>query len=120
MCKKFTVFLNDISDEKSRKQPLKNLLKSATCMDVKSFLHKKICFVFTADDKPEMTMPKQINVKVTKQQNKHGHGSTRKCPIIDAGTATKVLNQDHIFIYICQERSAIVPLLYFDKFYDYS
>ena len=25
-------------------------------------------------------MPKQIDVKVTKPQNKHGHGRTRKCP----------------------------------------
>ena len=28
-----------------------------------------------------MTMPKQIDVKVTEPQNKHGHGRTRKCPI---------------------------------------
>ena len=28
-----------------------------------------------------MTMPKQIDVKVTKPQNKHGQGRTRKCPI---------------------------------------
>ena len=26
-------------------------------------------------------MPKQIDVKVTKAQKKHGHGSTRKYPI---------------------------------------
>ena len=26
-------------------------------------------------------MPKQIDVKVTKLQNKHGQGTTRKCPI---------------------------------------
>ena len=26
-------------------------------------------------------MPKQIDVKVTKPQNKHGQGRTRKCPI---------------------------------------
>ena len=49
-----------------------NLLNSATYMDL---------YVYTDDDKPEMTMPKQIDVKVTKRQNKHGHGSTGKCPI---------------------------------------
>ena len=38
-------------------------------------------FVYTDDDKPEMKMPKQIDVKVTKPQNKHGHGRTWKCPI---------------------------------------
>ena len=27
-------------------------------------------------------MPKQIDVKVTKPQNKHRHGGTRKCPIL--------------------------------------
>ena len=37
--------------------------------------------IYTDDDKPEMTMPKQIDVKVTKPQNKHGQGRTRKCPI---------------------------------------
>ena len=37
-----------------------------------------MCFVYTDNDKPEMTMPKQIDVKVTKLQNKHGHGATRK------------------------------------------
>ena len=26
-------------------------------------------------------MPKQIDVKVSKPQNKHGHRRTRKCPI---------------------------------------
>ena len=30
-----------------------------------------------------MTMPKQIDVKVTKPQNKHGQGRTRKCPIMN-------------------------------------
>ena len=43
---------------------------------------KEICFVYTDDDKPEMTMLKQIDFKVTKPQNKHGHGRTRKCPIL--------------------------------------
>ena len=38
-----------------------------------------MCFVYNDDNKPEMTMPKQIDVKVTKPQNKHGHGTTRKC-----------------------------------------
>ena len=28
-----------------------------------------------------MMMPKQIDIKVTKPQNKHGHGRIRKCPI---------------------------------------
>ena len=28
-----------------------------------------------------MTMPKQIDVKVTNPQYKHGQGRTRKCPI---------------------------------------
>ena len=28
-----------------------------------------------------MTMPKQIDVKPTKPQHKHGQGRTRKCPI---------------------------------------
>ena len=28
-------------------------------------------------------MPKQIDVKVTKPQNKHGQGRTRKCPIMN-------------------------------------
>ena len=28
-----------------------------------------------------MTMPKQIDIKVTKPQNKHGQGRTRKCPV---------------------------------------
>ena len=41
----------------------------------------KNCFVYSDDDKPEMAMPKQIDVKVTKPQNKNGHGRTRKCPI---------------------------------------
>ena len=31
-----------------------------------------------------MTMPKQIDVKVTKPQNKHGQGRTRKCPILSS------------------------------------
>ena len=31
----------------------------------------EICFVYSDDDKLEMTMPKQIDVKVTKPQNKH-------------------------------------------------
>ena len=53
----------------------RNLLKSATCMDVNSILD------YTDDDKSEITMPKQIDVKVTKPQNKHGHGTTRKCPL---------------------------------------
>ena len=35
----------------------------------------------TDDDKPEMKMPKQIDVKVTKPQNKDGNGRTRKWPI---------------------------------------
>ena len=62
-----------------------NLLNSATCMDVKSILHKKfVLFTLsmnTVNDKLEITMPKQIDVKVTKPQNKHGHGRTRKCHI---------------------------------------
>ena len=49
-------------------------------MDVKSILHKNFFFVYTDDDKPEMTMPLQIDVKVTNPQNNHGHGRTRKCP----------------------------------------
>ena len=52
----------------------RNLLKSASCMDVYSILDKN-----TDDDKSEMTMPKQIDVKLTKTQNKHGHETTRKC-----------------------------------------
>ena len=40
-----------------------------------------MCFVYTNDDKPEMEMPKQIDLKMTKLQNKHGHGRTRKCLI---------------------------------------
>ena len=47
----------------------RNLLKSATCMDINFILHKNF-FVYTNDDKPEMTMPKQIDVKVTKSQKK--------------------------------------------------
>ena len=43
----------------------------------KSILYKKNCFVYTDDDKPELTIPKQIDVKVTKPQNKHGQGKTR-------------------------------------------
>ena len=39
--------------------------------------------MYTDDDKPEMTMPKQIDVKATKPQNKHGQGGTRQCPIGD-------------------------------------
>ena len=58
-----------------------NLLNSATCMNVKSILDFKNCFVYTGNNKPEMTMPKQIDVKATKPQNKHGHGRTRQCPI---------------------------------------
>ena len=57
------------------------VLQKSPCMDVKSFLHKKLFFVYTDDDKLEMTMPKQIDVKVTKPQNKHGNGRTRKWPI---------------------------------------
>ena len=57
------------------------LQKSDTYMDIKSILYLKNCFVYTDDDKPEMTMPKRIDVKVTKPQNKNGHGRTRKCPI---------------------------------------
>ena len=33
-----------------------------------------------------MTMLKQNDIKVTKPQNKHGHGRIRKCPI---GTSVK-------------------------------
>ena len=40
--------------------------------------------MYTDDDKPEMTMPKQIDVKATKPQNKPGQGGTRKCPIGDS------------------------------------
>ena len=40
-----------------------NPLNSASCMDVKSILHKKFFYVYTDDDKPEMTMPLQIDVK---------------------------------------------------------
>ena len=39
--------------------------------------------MYSDDDKPEMTMPEQIDVKATKPQNKHGQGRTRKCPIAD-------------------------------------
>ena len=52
------------------------VLQKSPCMDVKSFLYKNLFFVYTDDDKPEMTMPKQIDVKVTKPQNKHGNGRT--------------------------------------------
>ena len=37
--------------------------------------------MYTDDDKPEMTMSKQIDVKATKPQNKHRQGRTWKCPI---------------------------------------
>ena len=33
-------------------------------------------------------MPKQIDVKVTKPQNKRGQGRTRKCPIVVLCTCT--------------------------------
>ena len=46
-----------------------NLLNSGTCMDVKSIWYKKNCSVYTDDEKPEMIMPQQIDVKVTKPQN---------------------------------------------------
>ena len=46
-----------------------SLLKSGTCLHVKTFLYKN-----TDDEKPERTMSKQIDVKVTKPQNEHGHG----------------------------------------------
>ena len=39
--------------------------------------------MYTDDDKPEMTMPKQIDVKATKPQYKHGQGRTQKCPITE-------------------------------------
>ena len=47
------------------------------------YLHRGylILHVYTDEDKPEMTMPKQIDVKVTNPQNKHGQGKTRKFPI---------------------------------------
>ena len=48
------------------------LLNSATGMDV---------YVYTDDDKQEITMPKQIDVKMTKRQKKHGHERTWICPI---------------------------------------
>ena len=38
--------------------------------------------MYTDDDKPEMSIPKQIDVKATKPQNKHRQGRTRKCPIL--------------------------------------
>ena len=41
-----------------------NLLNSGTCMDVKSIWYKKNCSVYTDDEKPEMIMPQQIDVKV--------------------------------------------------------
>ena len=50
----------------------------------------KNCFVYTYDDKPEMTMPKQIYVKMTKSQNKHGHGRIRKCSIGEAYSSGSV------------------------------
>ena len=48
------------------------VLQKSPCMDVKYFLYKKLYF-FTLmnDDKPKMMIPKQIDVKVTKPQNKH-------------------------------------------------
>ena len=36
--------------------------------------------MYTDDDKQEMTMPKQIDVKVTKPKHKHRQGRTRKRP----------------------------------------
>ena len=48
---------------------LQKSLKSATCIDVKSILNQKFgVFFYTDDDKPEMTIPKQIDIKVTKPQ----------------------------------------------------
>ena len=62
----------------------RNRLKLITCMYVICKVHfvQEICFVYTDNDKPEMTMPKQIDAKVTKPQRKHGQGRTRKCPIV--------------------------------------
>ena len=81
-------------------------------MDIKSILYLKNCFVYTDDDKPEMTMPKQIDVKVTKPQNKNGHGRTRKCPI--AGILVTIFGA---FINTCQRRCILfrvsLPLLAF-------
>ena len=37
--------------------------------------------MYTDDDKPEIKLPKQIDVKATKPQHKHGQGRTWKCPI---------------------------------------
>ena len=56
-----------------------------------------------------MTMPKQIDIKVTtgKPQNKHGYGTTRKCPI---GT-TYSLNHILYRIQVClNEGTLMVPL----------
>ena len=59
------------------------LLNSATCMDVKvHILFFKNCSVYIGDDKPDMMMSKQIDVKVTKPQNKSGHEKNRKCPFV--------------------------------------
>ena len=46
------------------------LFKSATCMDLFNFVYEICCFN-TDDDK-------QIDVKVTKTQNKHRHGKQSK------------------------------------------
>ena len=57
-----------------------------------------------------MVMPKQIDVKVTKPQNKNGHGRTRKCPI--AGILVTIFGA---FKNICQRRCILfrvsLPLL---------
>ena len=54
-----------------------------------------------------MTMHKQIDVKVTKPQNKHGYGTTRKCPI---GT-TYLFNHKLYRIQVCLYKGTLmVPL----------
>ena len=55
-----------------------------------------------------MTMPKQIDVKVTKPQNTHGQGRTRKC-IIDL--AYKFIKRLNAFMDIDSSHRYITEIL---------
>ena len=55
-----------------------------------------------------MTMPKQIDVKVTKTQNKHGQGRTRKCPVIT-----------DFFLVVCRAASTQVCPIYLEIYLAY-
>lgn len=67
----YAISLNNISDEKSNKRPS---LAEIFLNRLLAWTYISLCIThlrcYTDDDKPKMTMPKQIEVKVTKPQNK--------------------------------------------------